>query len=87
MGDNYDAQLIAEGEPSTSYGGVPTLYSHFKIFENYEPGKYMVRLKVYYDRAQSVSTRGTYRKFIRGTDGKNPLIVRSGTSVLSLYGP
>jgi hypothetical protein len=47
----------------------------------------MVRLKVYYDRAQSVSTRGTYRKFIRGTDGKNPLIVRSGTSVLSLYGP
>ena len=47
----------------------------------------MIRLKVYYDRAHPISSRGTMRKFIRGTDGKNPLQVKSGKSVLSLYGP
>lgn len=46
------------------------------MFEKYEPGKYIVRLKVFYDRTHPISTRGTMRKFIRGTDGKNPLIVR-----------
>jgi hypothetical protein len=40
-----------------------------------------------YDRAQLVSTRGTYRKFIRGTNGKDVLKVRESTSVLSIYGP
>lgn len=47
----------------------------------------MIRLKMMYDRAQLVSTRGTLRKFIRGTDGKNNLKVMEGKSVLSIYGP
>lgn len=47
----------------------------------------MIRLKIYYDRAHPISSRGTMRKFIRGTDGKNPLKVQSGTCVLGMYGP
>ncbi len=45
------------------------------MYSNYEAGKYLVRLKIYYDRAHPISSRGTMKKFIRGTDGKNPLIV------------
>lgn len=40
-----------------------------------------------YDRAQMTSSRGTKRKFIRGTNGKDNLVVRQGSSTLSIYGP
>lgn len=58
------------------YGKVSNLYSTQDYFEKLEPGRYMIRLKVMYDRTDPISTRGTLRKFIRGTDGKNPLIVK-----------
>lgn len=62
-------------------------YSNENMYDDFQPGRYMIRLKVMYDRAQNVSTRGTMRKFIRGTDGKNVLKVMSEKSVLSMYGP
>lgn len=87
LGDNFDAKFISEGEPSCMYDRGANLYSTEDIFENLDAGRYMIRLKVMYDRAQLVSTRGTIRKFIRGTDGKQPLQVREDKSVLSVYGP
>jgi len=56
--------------------GIQNLYSNENLYELLESGRYLIRLKVMYDRTQSVSTRGTYRKFIRGTNGKDVLIVR-----------
>jgi hypothetical protein len=58
------------------YDGIQTLYSNENLYESLDPGRYLIRLKVMYDRTQAVSTRGTYRKFIRGTNGKDVLIVR-----------
>lgn len=69
------------------YDGALNLYSHENLFEDFEPGRYLIRLKVMYDRAQHISTRGTYRKFIRGTNGKDVLKVRESVSLLSAYGP
>lgn len=69
------------------YHGIFSLYSSEDFFETLEPGRYLIRLKVMYDRTHHVSTRGALRKFIRGTDGKNILLVREGKCVLSLYGP
>lgn len=40
-----------------------------------------------YDRAYLVETRGTIRKFIRGTNGRDVLTIREGKCVLSIYGP
>ena len=55
------------------YYGISNLLANKDIYENYEPGRYLIRLKVLYDRTHPISTRGTLRKFIRGTDGKNIL--------------
>jgi hypothetical protein len=69
------------------YGRATNAYSTPNCYENLEPGRYLIRLKIMYDRADLVSTRGTLRKFIRGTDGKNHFLVREGKCVLSAYGP
>ena len=63
------------------------MYSTQDYYEHLEPGRYLIRLKVMYDRTDPISTRGTLRKYIRGTDGKNPLMVKEGKCVLSTYGP
>jgi hypothetical protein len=60
------------------YYGISNLHAHQDIYKNYEPGRYLIRLKVLYDRTHSISTRGTLRKYIRGTDGKNILEVKEG---------
>jgi hypothetical protein len=57
------------------------------VYEFYEPGRYMIRVKMLYDRAHPVSTRGTYRKLIKCTDGLNPIKILTGTSTLGIYGP
>lgn len=56
-------------------------------YEFYEAGRYMIRVKMLYDRAHHVSTRGTYRKLINCTDGINPIKILTGTSTLGIYGP
>jgi|JI10StandDraft_1071094.scaffolds.fasta_scaffold1800047_1 hypothetical protein len=69
------------------FDGAANLFSNENIYETFEPGRYMIRLRVEYDRTQRVSTRGTLRKFIRGTNGKDVLIIREGKCILSTYGP
>jgi hypothetical protein len=40
-----------------------------------------------YDRTYAVSSRGSYKKPIKCTDGIKPLIIRSGAATLGIYGP
>lgn len=34
LGDNYDAKIISDGEPSTMYDGALNLFSNENIYEN-----------------------------------------------------